>query len=139
MNSGVTGKQVQIALSLAGGISALIGALLLSLVSIPTMLAELQSRATSVPEPVTYVSGDGNFRACMSCHTDVQWSNSVRPLEINGEILNPHAVNDDAENDQSGEWAYRMNTTQGVRPFLSTEIDFPSSYILRGSMEEQTP
>lgn len=139
MKSGVRGKKLRFALSLAGGISALFGALLLTFVSFPTMLAELRSYATLVPQYVVYVSGEGDFRACMSCHTDTQWSNSARPLEITGEILSPRAVNEEPAADHSGGWAYRMSTSQIVHPFLSSNADLLTSYVLRGSMEEQSP
>lgn len=79
-------KRVQYGLSLVGGMVALVGAVLLSAVSIPRFLHELPSEQ---PEAV-YAATDG----CYTCHIDADslWSDDLTPRVIEDAVINPHAA-----------------------------------------------
>lgn len=76
---------LQVGLSLIGGMLALSGALLLTLISVP-MLAHNDSPSADT----LYVGTDG----CYTCHIDADslWSDDLIPRVIDNAVLNPHTA-----------------------------------------------
>ncbi len=118
-------KRVQYGLSLFGGVVALMGAVLLTAVSIPRFIHDLPSQ----PEAV-YAATDG----CYTCHIDANslWSDDLTPRVIEDAVINPHAatITDALPIGEDGDWLvyrvpdveismspnYRFGTYQGSLP-----------------------
>ncbi len=136
MQSRLSAREWKVMLSLVGGISALIGALLLSMISFPAMLEELHGFATEVPRTVSYVSGDDKIQLCVTCHEEIPGNALFKPRVIDSALLNPHPANVAV----SEGWAYRLTAVSALTsPLVGAVTDYQTSYILRGSREEQTP